>query len=350
MNELVTSQPLLIFTGAGASKALGKATTYDIYDSREFLQRASVSPFSVLSELRDVLARKTPKNPVDFEVLLDTMLDDVGKFDRLCENPAFLGPLSMGKGVRDNYAEAYEEALDFMVDYYGRIHSGDAVSLYHPFFDGLRSILAQSDQSPAIIPLFTLNYDEAVETAVQEMPEYELMDGFRLGYRSVWSRDSFDHFHVSSAGTWSVVLFKLHGSVSWTHASGSERIERTVDVPRRREGREHLVLYPTRLAKPINKEPFATAYEYFDAALQHARLAVFIGTSLRDAEIVERIRRRLEQQGPFRLLAISPNANADDIASRLGTSSRAIKAMPGRFDQEAMPEILSTISSELNHL
>ncbi|GAF99681.1 unnamed protein product, partial [marine sediment metagenome] len=214
-------------------------------------------------------------------------------------------------------------------------------ALYAPFFQGIAGLLDTS-----VIPLFTLNYDEAVESAVDELRDIRLMDGFRRGHLQVWHREEFDGFRLGE-GSASVVLFKLHGSVSWTRAPGSERIEKTVGVQRRRPGREHLVLYPTREPKDIQLEPYATPYEYFDAALEHARLAVFIGTSFRDAEIVERVRRRLERRRGLIILAVGPDADKRSIRERIGATSGNIEALKTKFDKENVARILSAISSLL---
>jgi hypothetical protein len=344
MNELLTSLPIVVLTGAGASKSLGKATTYDIYECPEFVQRCGVSPFNVLRELHDMLAQAPNlRDPPDLELLLDYMLDVMGKFDALHVNTHFQSGVRQAESTRELYAEAYEQALDFMVDYYGNIDREMAAALYRPFLDGLRDILGTS-----FIPIFTLNYDEAVESAIDELPEYRLLDGFRPGHRPVWSREQFDRFSAPPDHAVDVVLFKLHGSVCWTRSSGSERIEKTVLVPRRRPGREHILLYPTRLGKAIHREPFATAYAFLEAALKNARLAIFIGTSFRDAELLHVIRRCSNRRSPFTLMAVGPKVEKRRVGSMTDFAPGFVRAVRLSFEARDIPALLAEIRRVLS--
>lgn len=342
MNKLLTSFPLVILTGAGASKWLGKATTYDVYDSREFQERCGVAPFNILGDMHNHLQGQKETDPVDLEFLLDHMQDVITKFDALHSNPHFGPVMAPGVGLRDQYHEAYEQALDFMVDYYGNVDSRAAVALYEPFFEGLQRIAATS-----VIPLFTLNYDDAVESATDELADYGLVDGFRSGHRPVWSRGKFDNYSPAANGT-DIALFKLHGSVSWTRADGSDRIEKTVSVPRRGRGRTQVIRYPTQLRKPVNEEPFATAYGYFEAALATARVAVFIGTSFRDRELLEVIRRALDRRKSHTLIAVGPEVKRGDVASRIGLPRDRVRAVSMSFEPEQIPRLFKEIKVQLS--
>jgi hypothetical protein len=271
------------------------------------------------------------------------VLELLSKFDALYAVPHFQSSLNAAKGIRSEYSEAYEQALDFMVDYYGNVDRRKAAALYGPFFKGLHAILTSS-----FVPLFTLNYDEAVESPADELRDYTLVDGFRTGYRTIWSRDVFDTFAEGGRTGTCVVLFKLHGSVSWTRPDGSDRIERTVSVPRRRAGREHVVLYPTRLRKRIDREPFATAYQYFEEALSNARVGVFIGTSFRDAELLEVIGRASARPKPFTLIAVGPEVNTREVASRTGLRRDRVRAASMSFQPDQIPGLLTKINAELS--
>jgi len=216
-----------------------------------------------------------------------------------------------------------------------------AAALYGPFLQGLQGILGSF-----VIPLFTLNYDEAVESAVDELADHSLVDGFATRYRPVWSRDVFDKFGEAAYGGKWVVLFKLHGSVSWTRPEGSDRIERTVSAARRRAGRTHVILYPTRLQKAIDQEPFATAYAYLEAALGKARVAVFIGTSLRDAELLA-VLRGITGLAPPTLIAVGPKVDKEEIASRTGFPRDRVRAARLSFQPDQVPELVRHINAEL---
>lgn len=343
MNEFLTLSPLVVLTGAGASKWLGKATTYDMYEADEFRELCRSAPCSLLAELRDSLPQHGATEPVDLEFVLDYGRQLTSELDLLRSMPSLGAYGPQMSHIRDQLGQAYEQALDFMVEYYGNVDRERSAALYGPFFDGLRGLM-----ETRVIPLFTLNYDEAVESAVDELPGYRLLDGFRAGHRPVWRRDEFDNFAATSDGAVHVALFKLHGSVCWTRSTGSDRIEKTVLMPRRRPGREHILLYPTRSRKPIDQEPFATAYQYFDEALTNARLAVFIGTSFRDAELLEVIRRASDWAKPYTLIAVGPDVNSGEVASRAGLPRERVRAVSMSFQPDQIPILFTKINTELS--
>lgn len=349
LNERLTSQPIVILTGAGASKWLGKATTFDVYESEEFLERAGSRPFSLLTDLRQILLDKDPADPVDLEYLLDYVLKIANDFDFLSEVPE-LGPVLKNnyQNIKDGYLNAYQLALDFLVDYYGNIDAERASALYQPFFDNIAQIL-NFKRSRGIITVFTLNYDEAIESAIDNMPRYRRVDGFNDAHTPTWSPERFSNFSPGPAGRVTVALFKLHGSVSWTQPSGSKRIEKTVGVPRRRRGRDHVILYPTRLRKKeFREQPYATAFDYLEKALNRGKLAVCIGTSFRDAEIADALRKRCEKARPFSILAASPKPNVREIASRIGVSQKYVTPVRVSFEPDGIEKLSQSIAAKLS--
>ena len=344
MNDLLTSQPLVIVTGAGASKWLDKATTYDIYDAPEFKNRQQLS---LLSEFRNHVVRQTNQEAVDLEYLLDYLKDLNAKFDEVAAVREYAGHMNNLKEQRKQFGEVFESTLDFMVDYYGNVDEDRALALYEPLFDGVRDVLAGVGSRREVISIFTLNYDEAVESAVDRMPRYELRDGFGAGHRRYWDARNFDEISPNP-GHLSVALFKLHGSVSWTRRAGVVgRIEKTPDVPRRREGRDHVVLYPTKEPKPIDEEPFSTAYGYLAAALAKSRVGVFIGTSFRDAELLDTIRRTFKKSSRFSVLAVGPECKTKAVAQKLEVPQARVVGVPLTFEPDTIPKILNRIDDQL---
>ncbi|MGB2715288.1 MAG: SIR2 family protein, partial [Vicinamibacterales bacterium] len=338
------SQPVVFLTGAGASKWLGKATTFDIYDSPEFDRRARQRPFSILKALRESMLEANAAKPIDFERLLDEVRQLNCMYDRLTTAPEYEPMTRSGSDARRFYEDAYEEALDFIVDYYGSVDSEKSAALYGPLFLCIQRIFERYP-GKRLIPLFTLNYDEAIESAADQLPDFNLVDGFRVGYRPTWTPDVFEQVPSQlESDPVPVMLFKLHGSASWTRATGSDRIERTIDVPRRREGKDHVVLYPTTAKKAIAIEPFATAYRYFREALKAAQLGVFIGTSFRDAEINEAIRERVGRGKQFYILAVGPHADSSDIASRIGIPKKNVLTENLAFEPDSVDSLIERAS------
>ena len=238
---------------------------------------------------------------------------------------------------------------DFIVDYYSDINAGKATKVYGAMFDGLVAISGNRRGDP-LVPIFSLNYDEAVERASEGLSKYSLVDGFSNAYTPVWQAAIFDDLDPLSSSRVPIVLFKLHGSVSWTQTPGSDRIERTIQAQRRREGRTHVLLYPTAKAKKTSIEPFATAYDYFRAALQKCQVGVFIGTSFRDRELIEVIQSCLDKRGPpFTLIPVSPEANASMLADRIGYPEKYISPFKGKFQESELEALLQHIKENLDN-
>lgn len=349
MNELITSQPIVVLTGAGASKFLGKATTFDVYESKEFGGIMGSNPLNLLNSLRQAMRLEAPDDEVDLEALLDKADELNASFDTLKDTPPYTNQLGDAGKVRQQLEEATELVKDFLVDYYSDIDAGQASQVYGALFDGLVDITGNRRGDP-VVPIFTLNYDEAVERASEELSRYRLVDGFSGGYTPLWNPDLFEQVDARSSNEVPIILFKLHGSVSWTQLPGSERIERTIQVPRRRQGRTHLLLYPTTKTKTTSIEPFATAYEYFRAALERCQVGVFIGTSFRDKELIEVIRSCLdERRPPFTLIPVSPDANASMLADRIGYPENHISPFKGKFQENQLENLLQHIRENLEN-
>lgn len=341
--KTAASQPVVFLTGAGASQSLGKATTLDIYESKEFLEKFNTNPMSYLRDIHQFLSEQQKDGIVDLESLLDYVKHAQEWFDSLFELPHFSGRKNSMDDLRVAIGEGYEQILDFMIEYYGTIDRADAAALYEPFFDEIRR---SSQLARGGIALFTLNYDEVVETAVDEMAGYQLIDGFSPGHPPTWRPAEFDR--ISTTGrTRSVCLFKLHGSVSWTKKAGSTRIEKKLDVPRRKPGIDHLVLYPTTEAKPISDEPFATGYARFETAIRRARVGVFIGTSFRDREVNDRIRARVHMKAPFTILAVGPDVTKREVRAALGVSQANVHTLRLKFEPRTAPSVVQAAAELL---
>ena len=349
MNEPITSQPVVVLTGAGASKFLGKATTFDVYDSKDFGRILRGNPLNFLNALREAMHKEAPEDPIDLEALLDKAEELNESFDKIENTPPYANQLGQASNVRKQLEEATELVKDFLVEYYSDIDAAQATRVYGALFDGLVAIAGNRRGDP-VVPIFTLNYDEAVERASEGLSQYRLVDGFSGGYTPLWDPDLFERVDALSSAEVPITLFKLHGSVSWTRATGTENVERTIQSQRRRQGREHVLLYPTTRAKNIEAEPFATAYNYLKAALRNCSVAVFIGTSFRDKELIEVIRSRLDERGPpFTLIPVSPEANASMLAARIGYPENHISPFKGKFDESQLEGLLQHIKQNLDN-
>ena len=143
----------------------------------------------------------------------------------------------------------------------------------------------------------------------------------------------------SSDGT-TVILVKLHGSVRWGRRSLGEIAGKPNDVivelPHfvgRNPGKHlHAVLYPSESPKPTAAEPFRTGYRIFRHCLNHARILIVIGCSLRDPEVRSAISDAADDNPHLRLLLFGPEAKHDATAVDLGIDAGRVAAVRGRFE------------------
>lgn len=149
-------------------------------------------------------------------------------------------------------------------------------------------------------PVYTTNYDYALEDAAIQAG-ITLQDNFyAVGQRSLWNQNI--EFKRGNG----LVLVKLHGSVTWYSSSDGqiEKIYSYTDISPIGCSVNRLVIAPTRF-KDIYAQHFFAMYSHFLAALTNTKVLIIAGHSLRDdylrAAIVERCRLR-----DFALILVDP--------------------------------------------
>jgi len=176
----------------------------------------------------------------------------------------------------------YDTLYQLMVTlYWQELEPSSVVSLYNPLVN-----LFSSEMHLPLIPIFTTNYDNAIEKYC-EHTQTDLEYGFvTSGARNKWNSYSFSQY-IPPKDKFGVVLFKLHGSLSW-HREHWEIIDyaRPID----HKPGSSAVIYPTQTKEYPYEEPFKTAYRYFGDCLFNARIVVVIGYSFRDPGLMSIIR------------------------------------------------------------
>jgi len=151
-------------------------------------------------------------------------------------------------------------------------------------------------------PIFTTNYDFAVEE-VAKAKGVTVVDNFiAKGDRWFWDKS------LSSFDKPGLRVVKLHGSVNWYMAEGTETIEKMdVGATTNREGIPvaRVVIFPTRF-KDIYKTHYFALYEMFLETLRAAKVLIVIGHSLRDEYIRAAIRESFRSP-QFHLVVVSPS-------------------------------------------
>lgn len=277
---------ITLFTGAGASKALGFPTTSEFFsvDSGKSLQGEAVYK-SVRAFLK--------KELVDVEDALRLLYPYVD----LIETPT-------GKLIDPYISNLWIERIPQFVkltnelcfDHYGRIPSEREVSsCYIPLLD-------YCNWSSQRVSLFTTNYDPVTDV---------LMEAAEA--QGVPSHDGFNRFGAWDSGGYSVVrskglaVHRLHGSMSWIEKGG--RIRNTRDYSKRAPGyAEHLIIYPGFKGNPEveGHAAFRFAHTALRKELAESSVVIAIGFSFRDPHLNEIFRDSMNSNGRLRLVVWNP--------------------------------------------
>ena len=343
-NEYILNQKCFLFAGAGASKPFDKWLMNEFIDHLIEEIHSHTVPPTGLHGLLDTIIDYRGK---DLENILKEINDIVDKSDYLGDTKkinyihnvlegdperhkqamAILSRNALPAITSSSFSRNYSEltkmcnrlrnVIERMIyDHYGVVNREKIVEVYDPLVNTLVEIMGEH----GFLPIFTTNYDNCFEEYVKEA-DFELVDGFSLTYGGreiVWKEDAFDNLRPNMAKKY-LILFKLHGSVTWyadggvikylsasIHRSSSERIR-------------NVLIYPAKNKIALD-DPFFTAYDYFQRCLDRSVSGVFIGYSFRDYDTVTKIKSALTFNGKLRLVILSPNA--DDIVRQFFSDSR----------------------------
>jgi hypothetical protein len=187
---------------------------------------------------------------------------------------------------------------------YGEVPRERVKPLYDPLFSELNTVIGRR-----CLPIFTTNYDPAIEQYCELNPAVNLVRGFGthpLSERRVWSRAIFDDYNPPPDKR-GMVLFKLHGSADWATENASKEITLTPPVHHTDPRFDNTVIYPA-MRKVAIDEPYSTAYDYFQRCCEHARMCIAIDYSFRDYDALTRLRSAARLNPDLTVLLISPQA------------------------------------------
>jgi hypothetical protein len=327
ISSAITSAPIAVLTGAGASVPLGLKTTRDFVDHFIDTHRAELNKVGGSSAVGE-LVRMRPKDPArqkDIEQLLDEFESRIEAIRTLQSDPAFaVDVIGAQNGIEERLKDFlrvqelfFEKIRGEIIEHYGNVAPEAAAQLYRGLLGGFSSWFRDIPGISRTLPFFTLNYDTAIEFAVDtlsaEAPNGDggrirLIDGFdRQHITRRWSRTAFENYR-ETPDELNVVLIKLHGSASWAYRGRDEAtiIEIAPGMHRDPPPYTHTVLYPTARPKPTSTEPFSTGYECLHECVRTAKLLIVIGTSFRDAEINREIAAGMRENPSLRIVAVGP--------------------------------------------
>jgi hypothetical protein len=334
---------IVVLTGAGASQPLKKPLMNSFMDLLEE---------ELHEEARKVLARiyETYKLPDgekgrDLEVVLEALTryeEHIKLYETDLNFIQFVGRAANFNTFKSYVELIRETAIQLIFDHYGSVDADDSVALYSPFIETL--LYKQGTQ---FLPIFTTNYDPAVETYAEQVG-IKLVDGFTTGRRLVWKPDLFNE--VGPERGQAIALFKLHGSTNWYYQDGEIVVYNGLSSPVV-PGCENMILYPAQI-KPelIEREPFKTLYFYFEQYLTSAKITIIVGHSLRDKVLVETIRRAVRKNRQLSLIVINKKFSKHEKETLDFIGKRQIGLIEAPFEKGSDAKYLIALRKKLSIL
>jgi hypothetical protein len=181
------------------------------------------------------------------------------------------------------------------------------------------------------LPIFTTNYDLFLEDLIKEFSGINnfLVNGIsnNTDEETFWSPD----FYLQIQG---LQLYRLHGCVNWFYHT---REDNNVYFHRKnavfQEMGKLCAMYPGRETK-IGMNPHGLAFKTLYSSLTSCDLAVFIGFSFRDDDVMHVFLKALsEREGEPKILVVDPLYNSLDVQHRLEDSATR-SAFPSKIPND----------------
>ena len=312
---------VLLFTGAGASVELGvpamKDMARDLY--MYFARRAW--PANILERLNELIR----ESDFDLEHLIE-LVDTVEKGEQ--------GRKQLGVDYDEQLYGAVR-TMRWETEWYvqhscERIRDADAIALWG-------STLRRVDGHEFCV--VTTNYDRAIEGTCEAIDVH-----YHDGFASFGEREYATWTGVKSSSP--IKLLKIHGSTDWYQGVNGETYKLRHPMPLYGELRvsarngvlpelASAMVLPTK-EKKINYPPYPDLVTDFRNAARSAEVAFFVGTSLRDPDILD-IFRQCSARIPTYLVSRRrvDAASADDLMGRtiVDTASGFLVSTLPRFLQ-----------------
>ncbi len=304
---------ILLFAGAGTSVELGVPAMAGL--AREFQEHCHLN--DVHADLVDRILRETG---MDVEKLIRIL-------DQLCEVEPALNVIEENVIALEAAKEARAEVEWFVQHSAERVRERDARLMWGP---AIRSGKAHE------LTIATTNYDRAVEIAAKAV-DAKVRDGFgeysELEF-ATWTGISTD----DSEG---VKLLKLHGSTDW-YAKNDLDEPVKLRHPMALYGRSELrlpsgpslrsaLILPSR-EKIITQNPYPRVTQAFLNVADQCDIAIFVGSSLRDAHI-----RNAAQSTASRIPTFIVNPCGDSMVAK----AKLIRQHASTFLNSTLPNALA---------
>jgi hypothetical protein len=298
-NEVLIQSSVILFLGAGASVPLGKPTMEQFVKKlqEEITSDDQASLFSLLVSARGYD--------------LEAILSDLETFLGLHYVSSFVcdaGNIPSTEITRGLAASLRSYIRHAIIRQYRAVDPGKVAEVYKPLFD---AIFTHLDAASHCLPIFTTNYDLAIETFCNnQYSDYELTDGMDdpVEREVCWKPWMYEWFKIHRKVR-HIALFKLHGSVNWMRLNSSNKIVQALPMYDVIDSDEYqnVIIYPAG-NKVATVEPYLTAYKYLAKCCEHAKLVIVIGYSFRDYDTLASLLRAREVNENLHLILLSPDS------------------------------------------
>lgn len=321
---------ITIFTGAGASRALGYPTTAEFF-SHEIGQRLQKSEVYIQAKQ---YFRKS--EVIDVEDLLRLLQP----FVSLTTTPTweFIHPSLPNHWCRQipSFVTDINRAC---FDLYGsRVSKDDVRQAYMP-------LLNLFDWKNRRINLFTTNYDPSTDTLLTLADENNVKNHDGFGRLGMWDPEAYQNTESANLS-----IYRLHGSMSWVKQGNS--ILNTREYTARIPGHtEHLIIYPGFKGSPEEDDihpAFTHAHSALREDLSACNLLIIIGFSFRDPYLNTIFMNCLKSNEKLNIVVLNPvkpECAESGLGDILRSFERRITFLPHRFgSREAIAEMKKILS------
>ena len=339
--------PVLLLTGAGASRPLGMPTMLEFKSN--FANNLCNKEAFLWNGIVDLTAKffGIDAKATDIEQVL-TYIDHC----EICyEESTFLWEKMYGMKYGTPTIEQVHEfrqdlwslrsaVLDEICATYKDPERLKVVDCYDPLFRMLNSVSGQVATN-----VFTTNYDLTFEVLAKVKPDdFELVDGFVTlpSGEEVFKKQYVPAYNAEH----SIILWKLHGSTSWKGQIPNLELRKECPGNYIQAGGERtIIIYPTRnkdASQNLHTNPFNQAYgglASMFSQIQATQVLLVIGYRFGDTEIREVIEEGIATEGKATVVVVDPSATLEDVAGLFTrVEKERFRVIPHKFCEQGTIE------------
>jgi len=373
INSPNVAPKIVLFLGAGASSFAGYytfAAFSDLLFDKELRNREGLPPIDrstekILKEIETSLKnRRIPTTHDNFLWKLNSYAD---LSELVAQDPVVKSRLGTTDRLFDFESQtraALEEITATTIQHYSvnrvpkaKQHEQERHNRMRRVLQFYYSLASLTDPNAQYLPVFTTNYDMLIEDLVSDTGyATSFFTGFP-GYTTESASWSPNNYPTELRG---LHLYRLHGCVCWFYHGPHDP-----DVYFHRRDccsrpREYLcALYPGREIYS-GLDPYKTGFRKFYELLITCKLAVFIGFSFRDYDVMHiLLRANAQRQKPMKMLIFDSLYQDRDILANLSEASKKslfpcripalneVQSICGNFAEDDFDEKLLDIINQL---